>query len=215
MVFGFGVFVCGRPFYRFVTAVPHQGILALEWIKWIVLCLYGPFILSCIVRWFIAKIRAYRHFSLWKLVKFIACLLLIAIWIVVSLVYRVIHWTGQDHRVACLCENQCEGDADGFIGIRYLIPGYFSCVPDQLRRQIEQEEMRKYAEIQEKQREERLQKLYNSNICDPGWIPVEKGCLPCNIPQAVKVSESDCLKCNQFEELRIYDAQSGACKPKQ
>ena len=36
----------------------------------------------------------------------------------------------------------------------------------------------------------------------------------CETKEVFKVSEVDCLNCNQYEELRVYDSKSGECKPK-
>ena len=52
------------------------------------------------------------------------------------------------------------------------------------------------------------------NSCDLGWIFVNGHCGKCDSSETFKVSESDCLKCNQYEELRVYDSQSGECRPK-
>ena len=57
-------------------------------------------------------------------------------------------------------------------------------------------------------------KVLESNSCDTGWIFVNDHCERCDSSETFKVSESDCLKCNQYEELRVYDSQSGECKPK-
>ena len=55
----------------------------------------------------------------------------------------------------------------------------------------------------------------NENSCDTDWLFVNDHCERCDSSETFKVSESDCLKCNQYEELRVYDSQSGECKPKQ
>ena len=59
-----------------------------------------------------------------------------------------------------------------------------------------------------------LSQSFESNSCDTDWIFVNDHCERCVSSETFKVSESDCLKCNQYEELRVYDSQSGECKLK-
>ena len=120
----------------------------------------------------------------------------------------------------CLSIDQCECGASGFLYTKSLgfikVPYFYrSCFFTKRRLVMEAKQREQMAQQAEQARQERLQKLYNSNICDPGWLPVDKHCEKCDSSEAFKVSESDCSKCNQYEELRFYDSQSGECKLKQ
>ena len=48
-----------------------------------------------------------------------------------------------------------------------------------------------------------------------GWFPVDRHCEKCDTTAVFKVAESDCLICNQYKQIRVYDSQSGECKLKE
>lgn len=125
------------------------------------------------------------------------------------------YWTGD--YTFCWSEDQCECGASGYVSTKSLgfieIPYAFeSCAsmhPDLLT-EAEKEQIRQAAEEKKKAK---WQALLNS--CDPGWIMINGHCVRCDSLEVYKISEVDCLKCNRYELVRIYDPQSGECRLKE
>ena len=122
------------------------------------------------------------------------------------------YWVGADD---CLCDciDLCECGASGFVHTKSFlgikIPYHFSLCPKQPTFEQKQREEKK----EETKRAQKIQEL--SHSCDNGWILVNDHCERCDSTETFKVPKSDCLKCNQYEELRVYESQSGECKPKE
>ena len=121
--------------------------------------------------------------------------------------------------VSCDSIDMCEC-ASGYVHTKSIgsveIPYYFSsCTSTHQKIARNTAEMKKYAREQEKQRVKRLNELFESKSCDIGWIFVNDHCERCDSSETFKVTKSDCLKCNQYEELRVYDSRSKECKLKE
>ena len=172
--------------------------------------------------------------------KFYYCIFALAILIVILILLPAGrgHWLWSCDRLVysleeekddcarpCFSSDQCECGARGYVYTKSLggidIPYFYkSCTLKHILSRLNLVEIYRKKRREQQQREKeykraRLLELYRSNIlCDSGWIPIDNHCERCDSSETFKVSESDCLKCNQYEELRLYDSQSGECRPK-
>ena len=95
------------------------------------------------------------------------------------------YWVGADN-CKCKCTYLCECGAEGFMETKSFLGVKIDYRFYKCPKQPTAAEKRRAKQLEEEEREKKLQKL--SNSCDPGWILVDNHCESCDSSETFKVS---------------------------